>query len=287
MISAPLEKSAPSRRSRIVVNLDNEPDGAQTVAPGRGNRGAGRSGGGGGRGGGGGGGRGRRVLLIVVSLFAVLLLAVFAGLYFWWRSYQTRPNYSLALVVDAAQRGDMQTFDQLVDTDQIVDNFVPQVMEKAGAPNLSGLSTQNLPGLGGQARKQVQTLAQKYVPQIKERVREEVAAQVKEISSSAQHKPFLLVALAMPFAIETKQDGDTARVNAHFKDRPIELTMQRSGERWKIVGVKDDVLVARILENVMRDLPANAAGSQLPDDLRRKLEKKLPGKLPDIPLFTK
>ena len=260
--------SASSQRSRIVVNLD-EPQ------PAGGPRAARRAGGSSG-----GGGKGRRILLIFLVLFAVVLVGIAAALYFWWQSYKARPNYSLALVVDAAQRNDMAAFDELVDMDRIVDNFVPQVVEKAGAQSSFGLP-------GGAMRKQLQAQLLKVAPQVKQRVREEVAGQVKEISARAEGKPFFLVALALPFVVDTKEEGDAAHVNATFKDRPIELTMQRSGERWKIVGVKDDVLVTRILENVARDLPANAATPPIPDDLRKKLEKQLPGKLPDIPILTK
>jgi hypothetical protein len=258
--------SASSQRSRIVVNLDEpQPTGGPRAARGKG-----------------GGGGGRRILLIFLVLFGVVLLGIAAALYFWWQSYKARPNYSLALVVDAAQRNDMAQFDELVDMDRVVDNFVPQVVEKAGAQSSSSFS---LPG--GALRKQLQAQLLKLAPQVKQRVREEVAGQVKEISARAGGKPFFLVAVALPFVVDTKENGDTAQVNATFKDRPIELTMQRNGERWKIVGVKDDVLVTRILENVARDLPADAATPPIPDNLRKKLEKQLPGKLPDIPILTK
>jgi hypothetical protein len=266
-MSTPIEKSAPSKRSRIVVNLDDQ---QQSTGPARGNRR---------KGGRAGGGGGKRILLIFLALFVVVLLGIVAGGYFWWQSYKTRPNYSVALVVDAAQRNDMAAFDALVDTDQVVDNFLPQVLDKAGS--------QSPVGLGGPMRRQLQSVVQKLAPQVKQRVREEVAGQVKELSARAEQKPFFLVALALPFILDTKEEGETARVNANLKGRPIELTMQRNGERWKIVGVKDDVLVTRILENVTRDLPANVPGPQIPDDLRRQLGKKLPGKLPDIPILTK
>jgi uncharacterized membrane protein len=277
MMSIAMEKSAPSKRSRIVVTLDEQQKGA-----GGGPRAMRRNKGSGGGGGGGGrrrGGRGRRILLIFLVLFVVVFLASAVSGYFWWQNFKTHPNYSLALVVDAAQRNDMAEFDGLVDMDQIVDNFMPQVLEKAGA--------QVPTGLGMPVRKQMQSLVLRLAPQIKQRVRDEVAVQVREISARAERKPFLLVALAMPFAVDTRREGDTARVNAALKERPIELTMQRNGERWKIVGVKDDVLVTRILETVARDLPASAAGPQIPDELRKQLEKKLPGKLPDIPILTK
>jgi hypothetical protein len=264
MMTTPIEKSAQSKRSRIVVTLDDPQAKGGARVKGR----AGRSG----------GGAGKSILLIFLVLFAFVVLGIIAAGYFWWQSYKSGPNYSLALVVDAAQRNDTTTLDAMVDTDKIVDNFVPQVVEKAGA--------QTPAGLGGPMRKQLQSLVLKYAPQVKQRVREEVAGQIKELSARAEHKPFFLVALALPFVVDTKQEGDAATVKATLKDRPIELNMQRDGEHWKIVGLKDDVLATRILENVTRDLPTNNA-PQVPDELRRQLEKKLPGKLPDIPILTK
>lgn len=266
-MATPMEKSAPFMRSRIVVKLDDESGAARSNLKRRA----------------GGGGRGGRVALIFLSLIAVILLGIVAGGYFWWQSYKTKPNYSLALLVDAAQRNDMQTFEMLVDMDRIVDGFVPQVAEKAGAQAPAGV------GASGAVRKQLQAAVLRFAPQIKQRARAEVAGQVKELSARAEQKPFVLVALGVPFAVDTKQDGDAAKVNASFKDRDVELSMQRAGERWKVVGVKDDVLVSRLLESISRDLPSNAATApQLPDELRRQVEKRLPGgKLPDIPIFTK
>ena len=45
------------------------------------------------------------------------------GAFLWWQHYQTTPAYSLAVLVDAAQRNDMTGVDKIVDTDKIVDNF--------------------------------------------------------------------------------------------------------------------------------------------------------------------
>ena len=51
-------------------------------------------------------------------------------------------------------------------------------------------------------------------------------------------------------------EGDTAKVKAPLAERTIELTMQRDAERWRVTEVKDDVLVQRVVDNVMKELPA-------------------------------
>jgi hypothetical protein len=51
-------------------------------------------------------------------------------------------------------------------------------------------------------------------------------------------------------------EGDTAKVKAPLSDRTIELTMQRDADRWKVTDFKDDVVVQRIVDNVMKELPA-------------------------------
>jgi ATP-dependent Clp protease adapter protein ClpS len=45
-------------------------------------------------------------------------------------------------------------------------------------------------------------------------------------------------------------------VKAPLSDRTIELTMRRDAETWKVTEVKDDVVVQRVVDNVMKELPA-------------------------------
>ena len=36
----------------------------------------------------------------------------------------------------------------------------------------------------------------------------------------------------------------------------IEMTMRREGNGWKVIDVKNDVIVQRIVDGVMKELPA-------------------------------
>lgn len=184
----------------------------------------------------------KKVLGIIALLLCASVVIAIVGGYFWWQHYKTGPAYSLALLVDAAQRNDMDTVDHLVDTDKIVDNFVPQVLEKTTGQSPTLLN----PPLS----RQIQTLAPKMLPQIKRTVHDELTKEVQEFSKRAEGKPFALIAVSIPFVMQFKEEGDTAQVTGKLKDKPIEMTMQRDGDHWKIIAVKNDELAARIIDDI-------------------------------------
>jgi hypothetical protein len=71
--------------------------------------------------------------------------------------------------------------------------------------------------------------------------------------------------------VDIKEEGDTAHVAANLNNRPVELTMQRSGDLWKIVAVKDDTLAKQIVESIAKDLPSiqNELEKQVRDQLKK------------------
>lgn len=230
-------------RSRIVVDI-----------AGRGARPAGATrGAGGGAGGCTGGSTLLRITAAVVVVIAIVLLVVGAGTLYWWHGYKQGPAYSLALLVDAAQRGDSDTVNKLIDTDRVVDSLVPQVRE-----SIVGQAG----GLLGALSKQFDTLVPKVLPAIKQAVRDGVTNEIKELSARAAGKPFLLIALAIPYAADIKQEGEAATVTLKSSDRHTELQMQHNAAegRWTVVSVKDDVLVARIVAELAKQLPALGGG---------------------------
>ncbi len=250
-MSAPAQKSGKPKRSRIVVSFEKAREMAHVPPPGT---------------------RGAKIMKIVALVLGVLLVGAVVGGYLWWRSYRTKPGYSLALLVDAAQRNDAKTVDELIDTDKIVENFIPQVTERALGRYAAALT--------GPLGKQVEALVPKLMPDIKDKVREEVMNRVREMGKRAAGKPFILIALGVPYAVNINQNGDSAKVTANLEGKPTELTMQRSGERWKIVAVTDETLATRIVDNIAKDLPA--VGSEgdktpLPQDER---PGKRPGRRP-------
>ena len=257
-MSVPVQNNPPTqKRSRIVINLERarnamhfHPHGQQPY-----------------------GGK-RRKWPIVLGIIGIVLVGLVIGGYFYWQHYKTKPAYSLALAIEAAQRNDAAAFDEVVDTDQIAQSFAPQMIEEANGRLGNALT----PAM----RQRVDALIPTLLPKIKDTVHAEVMRQVKEASVRAQGKPFFLVALFLPYAVDIKQNNDTATITAKTNDRNIELTMQRSSaQRWKIIAVKDQVLARNLVDNIAKDLPA--IGSNVGDEVRKQIDKRLPGILQNAP----
>ena len=250
-MSAPVQNNPPTqKRSRIVISLDRAREMMHLGPQGQRHYG--------------GGGARRRKWPIITG--AVVLLVV-VGLVIFWQIYKTRPSYSLALVVDAAHRNDAAAFDRVVDTGQVVQSFTPQVVEQA----LGRLGTALTPEM----RRRVETLVPTLLPNVTESVRAQVMQEVKELTARAGGKPFFLLALYIPFIADIQREGETAVVRAKEGDRSLELLMQRTPEkRWKVVGVKDETLAKRIVDDIAKYLPA--IGTDLGTEIERRLPEILP-----------
>ena len=205
----------------------------------------------------------RKLLLGILGAVLLVGIVIFILAFLWWQNYKTSPAYSLALLVDAVQRNDRTTFDELVDTDQVVKNFVPQVTEKAIGQYASGITAP--------LRQQIEALVPTLLPSVKQKVRDEVTKQIKTLAARAEGKPFILIALGMPSQVDIKEEGDTAHVAANLNNRPVELTMQRKGDLWNIVAVKDDTLAKQIVDNIAKDLPS--IQNELEKQVRDRLKK--------------
>ncbi len=193
----------------------------------------------------------------LLALFGIIIVVVAVagagGFYFWWQNYKTMPAYSLALLIDASQRNDVATIGQRIDTETIVTNLANQVTEKSAARYGSSLSLI--------ARSRVETLVSGLLPGVKQVVRDEVVKRVREIAEISELEPFVLFAIGLPYFVNITAEGDSARVTSISSNRQIELTMQRAGERWKVTAIKDDLLSQRIVDELIKDLPA--IGQQL------------------------
>jgi hypothetical protein len=216
------------QRKRLVINLEQPPAGTKAS------------------------GRGPQLYKVfgwlAVGLAAILLVAGISA-YLWWRHYQTTATYSLALIVDAAQRNDMSTFNRQVDTDKIVDNLASQAAERAAAGiGVSGLVLSS----------QLGSVSPLVPARLKAAFREWLVDEIKQYSAEFGQKPFLLIALSLPAVVNVTNEENTARIEASLSGRPVELTMKKEGEIWKLVAVKDDGLLTRVLVEIGKDLPAIA-----------------------------
>src|SRR5581483_5096574 len=90
---------------------------------------------------------------------------------------------------------------------------------------------------------------------VKQTLQNEVHAEAKRISERAAGKPFLVIALAIGWVVDIKQQENVAQANLNIQNEKIQLTMQRDGERWRIVGVQDDNLTKVLTNAAVRNLP--------------------------------
>ena len=219
-------------RKRIVINVD-APEGSG-VQPGRVAGGKRR--------------RWPRVLAILAGLFLVILLILAAGGFFWWRHYQSTPAYTLTLIIDAAQRNDLEEFQKRIDDEEIAKNMVATVSQKAAGRYGFALSSS--------VQSQIDTVMPTLLPRLKETIRVEVAKEIKQFASKSEPKPFLFLLVTVPSLLKITTEGDIAKATATMSDRTIELSMRREADRWKVTEFKDDVVVQRVVDSVMKELPA-------------------------------
>lgn len=213
----------------------------------------------------------RRWLWLIPGFLLVAgLLICFAG----WLYFKTTPAYALALLVDAAQQRDRATFDQVVDLDHVIDNFIAQ-----SAPGSAlGLQTQLVTSM----RTRLQSLAPETSETVKAAVCEEIQKRTSELADSSGSRPFLVTALAMPFVSDIRQTGDTAYVKINKTDE-VELVMERREGSWKVVSLQDQALAARVVQGIVKVLPRS--DSNFEEQMRRQL-KALPDSIPKLPLIN-
>ncbi len=186
----------------------------------------------------------------------VAILAGVAGL-FWWRSYQRSPAYSLALIVDAAQRNDRETFDRLVDIDQIAQNLAPQVAQQGF-------------GRFGELPESLQRQIMNTLPQVLPTVRDSIALELQrtlaEISPNARI-PVNALALLIPRIITINEQGDAANAQISMGNRVTQLDLKRNQDRWRVTGITDEQLAAYIASQIGKATPTSTTPNIAPLNL--------------------
>ncbi len=202
----------------------------------------------------------RGVFVKVLGVLAVLLVLVLivggVGGYFYWRHLKTTPQYSLALLVDAARRDDRKTVDELVDTDAVVDDFMPQITGKAVELYGRGLPPATLA--------KIERVAAPLMPAVKLRAREEIPNLIREKTQKFDKVPFWAIALGADRYVDITSENDKAFINSKLQERQLNLTMKRSGDKWQVIGVKDEELARQIAEKIGQQIitVANKGGIQ-------------------------
>ncbi|GIU81501.1 MAG: hypothetical protein D6687_08260 [Acidobacteria bacterium] len=210
---------------------------------------------------------------LIFFLLVGLVLGV--GAYFYWQDVKKRPQYSLALLVDAARRDDSKQIQQLVDVDAVVENFVPQVTDKA-----IELYGRNLaPGM----IKQVAVMISPLLPTVKQRVSAEMLHVIREKTKPLEHIPWWAIAIGADKVLKTQIEGDTAYIKSSDPNREFELIMKREGNLWKVVAIKDERLARQVAEKIGQEVISSISREGLRkagekfgisgvEDLMKKLE---------------
>lgn len=188
----------------------------------------------------------RRGFRTALALLLVVVFAVSAaGLLYWWR-LKASPEYSLALLVERVHTGDDSAVDEFVDMDAVIEDFLPQVEEKAMELYAKGLP----PGALGK----IAELAAPLKPVVKARAREEFPDVIRSKTARYQGYPAWLMAIGLGSLSTVVFEGDGAVMTLTLRDRRVDLSLRRSGSVWKIVGVKDETLARQVAEKIGRDL---------------------------------
>lgn len=200
------------------------------------------------------GGCGRILKISGVAVAILLLFGTVAG-YFYWQSLKSTPQYSLALLVEAARQKDQKAIDELVDTDAVVESFLPQVIDKAVE-----LYGKNLPA---EKIAKVKETAAPLMPAIKQRAREEVPRVIAEKTDKFSGIPYWAIAIGAGYYLDIKPEGETATVLSKIPERQFELTMKKNGDKWRVVGIKDEALATRIAQTIGQELIAISSKESL------------------------
>ena len=193
----------------------------------------------------------RKYIIVALGVLAALALVGTIGFYFYWQSLRDTPEYSLALIVDAAKKNDQKTVNDLVDIDAVVDDFLPQITTKA--VELYGR------GLQPDIIQRVARVAAPVMPAVKDRAKDELPGAIRQKTAEFGYVPFEAMVLGADQYLDIAVDGDNATVKSLIPEHDFQVTMKREGERWKIVAVKDEKLATTIAQRVGQEILAIAA----------------------------
>jgi hypothetical protein len=191
-----------------------------------------------------------RVLKISAAVLAVIVAVAGIGGYLYWQSLKSTPQYSLALLIDAARNDDQAAINELIDSDAAVDDFVPQVTSKA--IELYGR------GLPPQILARIERLAAPLMPAVKDRAREELPRLIREKTAKFENVPVAAIVFGADKYLYIQTTGNESTVKSKLPEHSFEVRMTKSGDRWKIVGVRDEKLATAIAQKIGQEIIAIA-----------------------------
>ncbi|NOT47546.1 MAG: hypothetical protein HOP17_07320 [Acidobacteria bacterium] len=195
----------------------------------------------------------KTVLITSAATFAVVCVVGAIASYFYWQHLKTTPQYSLALIVDAAKRDDQATVNELVDIDSVVDDFLPQITGKAVELYGRGLPPETI--------LRVARIALPVMDAVKQRARDELPGAIRQKTASFGDVPFAAMVIGADRYLDVSIEGDMAAIRSKLPEHNFEVRMKKTGERWKISGVRDEELATRIAQRIGQEIIAIAANS--------------------------
>lgn len=215
-------------RQRIVINLDEQ--GAAGVKPVRKRR------------------RWPRVLAILALVVLVFVVVAAVGGFLLFRRYQSSPTYALALMLDAAQRNDVAEFQKRIDDEAIAKNMTASVSQRAAARYGFALTSS--------IQQQIDTALTAQQPRVKQAVRDEFLNAMKAFAAAPEQRSFISLVGAVQSLMTVTTEGDSAKATGKMAGHNLELALRRDADGWKVIDVKDDLITQRIVDNVMKEMPA-------------------------------
>jgi hypothetical protein len=216
-------------RQRIVINLDE-----QATAKAKPLKGKRR--------------RWPRVLAVLALLVVIAVVGAGVAGYLLWRRYQATPTYTLALILDAAQRDDVAEFQKRIDDEEIAKNVAASVNKKAAARYGYAFNSS--------IQQQIDNAMPSLLPRVKQAVQNELLNAMKAFASGPEKRSFISILGAVRSLLTITEEGDSAKATGTMAGRNIEMTMRREGNGWKVTDFKDDLIEQRIVDSVMKELPA-------------------------------
>ena len=190
--------------------------------------------------------RGRKIFVYFIAILLIIIVAGCAAGFIYWRNLQKTPQYSIALIVDAARNNDERTSNELIDIDSVVDDFVPQIVAKA--TELYGR------GLPPELLAKAEIAAAPLMPAVKERARAEIPKVIRAKTKQLENVPFAALVFGADQYLNIEIAGDTATVKSVRPQDSFTLKMRRNGDKWVIVGLSDEQLADNIARRIGQEL---------------------------------
>ena len=172
---------------------------------------------------------------ILLAIVAVVTCLAAVGYYVGIRS---RPEYSLALLIEAARSGDRKEMERYLDTSKVVEDFASQVLDEAADLYGRGLPSDLLRGLA--------EVSGIVTPAVEGRVSAELPDLLKKEMKSVADLPFWMVVIGVDRYTTVEIEGDRAVIRSTDTTDPRSLVMMRSGDVWKVVSARDKVLAREL-----------------------------------------